>query len=181
LSPPFLSLCQKSGLITDEHPDWVGKWVYDKTRCLGPEIQVIFFRLRKFYEEETEFGGPTIPQRFDTKAAADAKNVEVRDAVEAELVIQSPKSEAGSFAIIAGDSCLLPCRYMVRNTAYSRVVSTLLKDMAGWLKNDLTSGQYRLGTERRQSGTNSWFVPKLTAAGPTPEAVRNALREKLGV
>lgn len=167
--------------MTDEHPDWVGKWVYDKTRCLGPEIQVIFFRLRKFYEEETEFGGPTIPQRFDSKAAAEAKNIEVRDVVEAELVIQCPKSETISFAIAAGELRLVPCRYMVRNTAYPRVVSTLLKDMAGWLKNDLASGQYRLSTERRQSGTNSWFVPKLTACGLTPEPVRNALREKLSV
>lgn len=178
---PYLNLGQKSGTMCDDHPDWVGKFIYDKSTCLGEEIRVVVCRLKKRYEEATEFGSAEIPQTFDTIAAAQEAGVEVRDVAEIDLLIECD-DETEQFAMLEADGkSWAPARYVVRSSAYGRTVGIVLKDLAGWLKNDLASGLYVMTAEKRSGNGNSWFVPKLATDGKVGENLRNSIREKFGV
>jgi hypothetical protein len=179
---PFLNLGQKSGTLCDNHPDWPGSFVYDKTTCLGPKIKFVPCRLCKKYEEMTEFGSADIPQVFDTIATAQEAGVEFRAMAEIDILLECNGDEMVPYAMIKVDGrSYAPARYVVRSSAYGRTVGIMLKDLAGWLKNDLASGFYSATAEKRQGNGNSWFVPKLAAAGPTSESLRAAIREKFGV
>lgn len=181
MSIPYLNLGQKSGTMCDNHPDWVGKFIYDKTACLGNEIRIVVCRLRKKYEEVTEFGSPDMPQQFDTIAAAQAAGIEVRDVAEIDVLIECD-GEMEQFAMLNdGGKCYALARYVVRSSAYGRTVGIILKDLAGWLKNDLASGFYTVTTEKRTGNGNSWYVPKLATDGKVSENLRNVIREKFGV
>jgi hypothetical protein len=178
---PYLNLGQKSGTMCDNHPDWIGGFVYDKSSFLGNEIRIVVGRLKKRYEEVLEFGSPEIPQQFDTIAAAQAAGIEVRDVAEIDVLVECNR-DMEQFAMFEADGkAYAPARYVVRSSAYGRTVGIILKDLAGWLKNDLPSGFYAMTTEKRSGNGNSWFVPKLAAAGKVSEDLRNVIREKFGV
>jgi len=179
---PYLQLGQKAGTLCDDHPEWLGKWVYDKALCLGDTISVIVCRLKKRYEEVTEFGGPDIPQQWETEAAAKAANVEFRDVCEIDLLVEVTSEDGEQFAMFeTSGKSYAPARYVVRSTALGKTMGVILKDLAGWLKNDLASGFYSIVAEKRTNGSNSWFGPKLTAAGKVSEPLRAQIREKLSV
>ena len=181
---PFLNLGQKSGMMCDEHPEWIGTWVYDKATSLGDEVKVVFCRMRKYYEEITEFGGEDIPARFataDEYREAGYNDSQIRDVAELDLLIEATEEIADNAIIDAGESCYVPARYIVRSSAYGKTVGVLLKDLAGWLKNDLASGFYTMTTEKKSGKGNTWHVPKLTTAGALPAELRAAVKETLSV
>jgi hypothetical protein len=70
---------------------------------------------------------------------------------------------------------------VVRSSAYGRTVGIILKDLAGWLKNDLASGSYTITTEKRTGNGNSWFVPSLKTAGPVSAELRAEIKNKFGI
>jgi hypothetical protein len=177
MSIPYLSLGQKSGTLCDDHPDWIGKWVYDKNTCLGPEIKVVILKLAKYYEEVTEFGGEDIPQRWDTVAEAKAAGVEYKECATVDLLFDAPAELADAGMI----GSLAPARMTVRSSSYGRVVGMVLKDLAGWLKNDLAGGYYRMSVEKKSNGSNSWFVPKLKADGKVAADVRQQIKDTFQV
>lgn len=178
---PFLNLGQKSGTMCDENPDWVGKFVYDKAFCLGADIRIVVVRLKKRYEEVTEFGSSEIPQTFDTYAAAQAAGVEVRDVAEIDLLVETTPEIEEMAMVEDGETSFAPARYVVRSSAYGRTVGIILKDLAGWLKNDLSSGFYKVTSEKRTGNGNSWFTPKMATDGKVSETLRAVIREKFGV
>lgn len=179
---PYLQLGQKAGTLCDDHPEWLGKWVYDKALCLGEEINIIVCRLKKRYEEVTEYGGGDIPQQWDTEAAAKAANVEFRDICEIDLLVEVTSEDGEQFAMLddAGKS-YAPARYNVRSTALGKTMGVLLKDLAGWLKNDLASGVYSMEAVKVTAKGNTWYTPKLTADGKVSDTLRALIREKLAV
>lgn len=180
MAVPYLSLGQKTGAMTDEHPDWLGKYVYDKMICLGDSIRIVIFRISKFYEENLPFGSEDIPRRFDKIEEAKAEGVDVRDCANIDMLIEADgeESEFGQFTI--DGKSYVPARYTVRSTAYGATVRIVVRDMAGWLKNDLSSGFYLMTTEKRTGPKGSWFVPRLKTDGKVSEELRGAIAERLG-
>ena len=178
----YLSLGQKSGTLCDDHPEWIGTWIYDKSVPLGAEIRVIFTHMRKFYEEVTEFGDGTIPSTWKTAAEAEASGLEFRDAAEFEVLIQYAGDPEGLDSVKApGGRNFLRARWTVRSSAYGRTVKILMKDYTGWLKGDLASGYYRIVTEKKTGNGNSWHVPIMKADGAVEQDVRGLLASEFGV
>lgn len=167
---PYLAICQKSGKMMDENPDWLGQFIYDKSAALGKKITVVFFKVRKFYLEDLPYGSDGIPQKFNTVAEAREAGVDFVDVAELDCLIEVPADFDGADEI-EGKS-YIPARYTVRSTAYAATVKILVKDVSLRLKGNLASGLYTIDVEKKTNGSNSWFAPKLSAAGTTPEAVQ---------
>lgn len=175
VATPYLSLGQKTGKLTDEHPEWMGKYVYDKADLLGDQIRVVVAAITKRYEEDLPFGTEEIPRRYDTKAAADAEGVQVRDVADIDLLIEVEGVPAEKATIEVDGKAYAPARYTVRSSAYGAMVKILLKDYSGWLKGNFHNGHYLIGTEKRTGPKGSWFVPRLKPDGQTSDALRAAL------
>lgn len=181
---PRLQLGAKSGKLTDEHPEWVGQWVYDGSFPLGKSVKIVVVRLSKFYEEDLEFDSEEIPRRYTTAAEARADGATVRDVanVDVLVVVQDDGGDlVGAAAFVENGAAYLPARYTVRSTAYGQTVGILLKDWAGWLKQDLASGYYQVSSSKRSNAKNSWFVPELKTAGKVEASVREQIRTKFEV
>lgn len=174
---PYLVICQKSGKLMDDHPQWLGNLIYDKALDLGKSVKAVFFRVKKYLVEDLPFGSDTIPQKFDTAAEAREAGVDVVDVAELDCLIEVPATYDGGEDI--GGKHYAPARYTVRSTAFRATVPILRKDVGLRLHGDLTAGVYDLSVEKKTYGANSWFAPKLSAAGATPEAVQNYIAEKL--
>lgn len=174
---PYLTICQKSGNLMDSHPEWLGKWVYDKAASLGDTISVVFFKVKKFYLENLPFGSDTIPRRFDTAAEAAEANCNVVDVAELDCLIEVADDFDGGKKI--GDKSYIIARYTVRSTAYGATVRVLVKDSAMRLNNNLPSGQYKLKTEKKTNGSNSWYAPVLMADGKSPEDLQEYISANL--
>ena len=179
---PYLSLGQKSGTMTDGHPEWIGKFVYDKSALLGDKIKIVAMSLKKSYEEVTEFGGDVIPQRFTTAAEARESGVEFREVGQVDLLLVAPNKELADFATVSVDGVdLLPARWVVRSSSFGRVVGVLARDHAGWLKGDFASGFYEVTTQKQTNKGNSWFVPVMRTAGKVSPELRAEIKNRLGV
>jgi hypothetical protein len=166
---PYLAICQKSGKMMDEHPDWLGQFIYDKSVALGKKINAIFFKVRKFYVEDLPYGSDGIPQKFDKIADAREAGVDFVEVGELDCLIEVPEDFDGADQV--GDKFFVPARYTVRSTAYSATVKILVKDVSLRLKGNLASGLYSIEVEKKTNGSNSWFAPKLAANGfSSPEA-----------
>lgn len=167
---PYLTLCQKSGNLMDEHPEWLGKWVYDKAASLGDKISVIFFRVKKFYVEALPYGSDTMPRRFETLAEAREAGAEVQDVAELDLLVEVPADFDGGKKI--GDKTYALARYTARSSAYGATVRILVKDTSLRLNGNLASGKYSMKAEKKTNGSNSWYAPVLSADGFAPEEVQ---------
>lgn len=177
IAMPYLSLGQKTGDLTDEHPDWLGKWIYDKTDCLGASITAVVAFITKRYEEDLPYGAEDIPRRYDKKDEADAEGVQVRDIADIDMFVEVGDELADKATLEADGKHYAPVRYTVRSTAYGATVKILLKDYAGWLKGDLRNGLYVIEAEKRTGPKGSWFAPKLKPAGATSDALKAALAQ----
>jgi hypothetical protein len=173
---PYLAICQKSGKMMDEHPDWLGQFIYDKAVALGKKISVVFFRVKKFYLEDLPYGSDGIPQKFDKIADAREAGVDFVEVAELDLLVEVPADFDGADEI--GGKHYVPARYTVRSTAYSATVKILVKDVSLRLKGNLASGLYAIEVEKKTNGSNSWFAPKLTAQGFSEQAVQDYIAEK---
>lgn len=168
---PYLSICQKTGNLMDEHPDWLGQWIYDKAAPLGKYINVVFFKVKKYFEESVPYGSDTLPQRFDTLAEARAAGVEFKDCANLDLLVEVPTDFDGAEEI--DGKGWLPARYTVRSTAYGATVKVLMKDTSFRLKGNLAAGGYKIEVEKKTNGSNSWFAPKLIANGLSSQGVQD--------
>ncbi len=179
---PYLALGQKSGMLTEDHPDRVGQFIFDKTLPLGRELNVIVCRMRKFYEEKTEYGGSEIPRRFDKAAEASEANVGVQEVAEIDLLIEATSEAAQEHAVLdhAGQS-FLAARYTVRSSAYRSAAGIIYRDYQGWLKRDLASGFYHISAAKRTGHGNTWYVPVLKTNGKVPAELRAKIKDTLGV
>jgi len=172
---PYLAICQKSGNMMDENPTWLGNFVYDKMHCLGNKLNVIFFKCKKSYVEDLPYGSEGFPQKFNTIAESREAGVAVQEVGELDCLIEVPLDFDGAEEIEGKG--YIPARYTVRSTAYGATVRILVKDVNLRLKGVLSSGMYTLAIEKKTNGINSWFAPKLSPNGPTPEAVQNFITD----
>lgn len=172
---PYLAICQKSGNMMDENPTWLGNFVYDKMHCLGNKLNVVFFKCKKSYVEDLPYGSEGFPQKFNTIAESREAGVAVQEVGELDCLIEVPLGFDGAEEIEGKG--YIPARYTVRSTAYGATVRILVKDVNLRLKGVLASGMYTLAIEKKTNGSNSWFAPKLSPNGPTPEAVQNFITD----
>ena len=172
---PYLAICQKSGNMMDENPTWLGNFVYDKMHCLGNKLNVIFFKCKKSYVEDLPFGSDAFPQKFNTIAESREAGVAVQEVGELDCLIEVPLDFEGAEEIEGKG--YIPARYTVRSTAYGATVRILVKDVNLRLKGVLSSGMYTLAIEKKTNGSNSWFAPKLSPNGPTPQEVQNFITD----
>lgn len=172
---PYLAICQKSGNMMDENPTWLGNFVYDKMHCLGNKLNVVFFKCKKSYVEDLPYGSEGFPQKFNTIAESREAGVAVQEVGELDCLIEVPLDFDGAEEIEGKG--YIPARYTVRSTAYGATVRILVKDVNLRLKGVLASGMYTLAIEKKTNGSNSWFAPKLSPNGPTPEAVQNFITD----
>lgn len=179
---PYLSLGQKSGTMTDGHPEWIGKFVYDKSALLGDKIRVVVMSMKKIYEEVTEYRSDIIPQRFATAVEARESGVEFREVAQVDLLVEATNKDLADFATVTeGAVNLIPARWVVRSSSYGRVVGTLVRDLAGWLKGDLSSGFYEVTVQKQSGKGNTWFVPVMRTAGKVSPELRAEIKNRLGV
>lgn len=172
---PYLAICQKSGKMMDDNPAWLGNFIYDKLHNLGNKLNVIFFRCKKSYVEDLPYGSDAFPQKFNTIAESREAGVAVQEVGELDCLIEVPLDFEGAEEIEGKG--YIPARYTVRSTAYGATVRILIKDVNLRLKGVLASGMYTLAVEKKTNGSNSWFAPKLSPNGPTPEAVQNFITD----
>jgi hypothetical protein len=161
--------------MMDENPTWLGNFVYDKMHCLGNKLNVIFFKCKKSYVEDLPYGSEGFPQKFNTIAESREAGVAVQEVGELDCLIEVPLDFDGAEEIEGKG--YIPARYTVRSTAYGATVRILVKDVNLRLKGVLSSGMYTLAIEKKTNGSNSWFAPKLSPNGPTPEAVQNFITD----
>lgn len=186
MATPYLSMVSKMSKIFDDHPEWLGQFVYDRQYLLGPSIKVVFLRATKAFMEDVEYGSEKIPARFSSSAdykAAGFNSQQIVEVADLDLLIQVPADAEGAADlahIVDGPDAYLLVRYPVRSTAFGRTASILAKDMNGFLKGALFNGFYDLYVsekERRQGG-GKYHVPNLRTAGATPDSLRAQIREK---
>lgn len=196
MATPYLQIMQKQSKNFDEHPDWLGQWVYDKQVPLGEEIKVVFLRSAKSYIEKTEFGSEVIPQRFtqmQEARKAGFNESDLQECADLDLLIEVDAASDGAedlaFIIEEGKAYIL-ARYSVRSTAYGKTVGILLKDASGFLTDrdangnrvgDLKNGFYMMSTDRRSNDKTSWYVPVLKTAGKTPAGLRQQINDRFSV
>jgi hypothetical protein len=183
IAKPFLSVVSKQSKIMDTHPEFMGKFLYDKTHCLGDVIRVIVFGMRKYYEEQLEEDDrDSIPQRWDSSAEAKASGLQFRDVCDIDLVIEDQTAELSDLARFEHKGkYYLPARTTVRGGAYRNTVGILLRDASGWLGKVLHSGFYEWSTEKKSNDRTTWYVPVVKADGKVPEDLRERFRQEFGV
>lgn len=182
LAIPYLSIFQKSGKNFEDHPDWLGHFVWDKEFDMGDSITVVFFRASKYYLETLPFNSEKVSARFDKME--DARNAgfnpsQLTELADLDLLIEIPAEMEGAEDLarfIVADKAYLLARYTVRSTSY-KIARVLMKDAGGWLKGNLINGKYELGTAKQVNGNNSWHAPTLKTAGGTSEGLRAAIIE----
>ena len=88
-----------------------GSMLYDKAVVLGPENRIIPFRLKKFYEDDIEFGGEDIPHRYETMEQVRAAGAVVRDVCNIDVLIESDRLPDGAYGFIHDNRAYLAARY----------------------------------------------------------------------
>lgn len=184
MAMPYLSLFSKNSKGFEEHPDWLGHWIYDKTVDLGTEIRVLFLRATKWYVENLPFGSEQIPQRFSRMQDALAAGFHesgLVDVADLDLLIELPLEAEGAADlshIIEGDKGYAMARYSVRSTAYGKTARILAKDMGGFLRGNLINGFYTIGTQQINGPKGTYFTPVLKADGKTPDTLKAQIVER---
>ena len=186
MATPYLAIFGKTTKGFEEHPDWLGQWVYDKSVPLGTELRVLFVRCTKWWVEDLPFGAEAIPQRFRTLADARAAGFnegQLKESADLDLLIEVD-AEAEGVAdlahIIDGDKGYIMARYGVRSTAYGRTVGILTKDASGYLKGNLINGFYKLTTQLKTGPKGTYFIPVLKVDGPSSPDLRKEIIARMG-
>lgn len=178
---PYITICQKSGQLFDEFPEALGKYVYDKSICLGDSIRVVVFTMAKYFIEDRVFGDTQIPKRFETHDAAVLSGLPFNDVADIHVLVEMDAPDAPSNAFVNGAKAWTAAKYTVRSSSYGRTVKFLMRDLPRWLNGDFASGIYSFGVERKVSNGNSYFVPVIKADSATPADLREYIATEFGV
>lgn len=187
MAMPYLTLVGKQSKVFDQHPDWLGQWLYDKNIPLGSVIRVVFFRSTKLWMQDLEYGSQNIPQKFTSLNAAAQAGMTEADVIptaDLDLLIEVPLSVDGAADlahIVVGDNAYILTRYTVQRSSYGKTARVLLKDAGGFLRGSLINGFYELSTKQVNGDNGSYHVPELKADGPTPLELRQEIAGRLSM
>jgi hypothetical protein len=175
---PYLNIGQRTGELTDSNPGLIGHFVYDKVFDLGEEVEVIFVSRDRFWMEDVEYGSNDIPDVFRSMEEVRAFKSDVVDVVDLNFLFATTPATKDN--VLVGTDWV-PAKARFRKGSVKATNGVLLRHLAGFLKNDLPSGKFKLKTTKKTFNSNSWYAPTLTPAGPVDEATRDEIREKFGV
>lgn len=192
---PRLNLVQKSGNLADSFSP--GSFVFEKAVTLakpGEPISATFLRLKKYYQEKIEYGTSNeMPPRYNTAQEVVANGGSLiygepryfQEVADLMVAVQAPEgldSEAEQYFIYnAGGKDYALAAYTVAASAYTSLAKRLLTDAAMNLRNGLWNGQYKVHSELRKNGTNSWYVPVGTFAGKHDAVVADYFKSLAGL
>ena len=169
---PVLKIGQKSSKEIEEHPEWLGRFIYDNSESLGDSLTVIVTRMRKYYIEDTEFGSGVLPQRYanmdEVRAAGQVGNVV--DAVDADVLIASATPEQYERCTFtdSSDNGFFPARITVRSGNLSSFTGVVVRDLGGWLRGAMETGFYTVKLVKKSNAKGSWYAITAKAAGKVP-------------
>lgn len=193
---PYLALTQKTSTVVDEHPEWLGKFVYDKGAALGlpsdpktyatnlnrvlgkDSLLVLVTGVRVDYEEKTEFGEGIIPTIWKTAKEARESGLEFQERGTLDLLIAFDGDHEQ--VVLLDGKGFLPARFVARKAGFRNTAGVVIRDSRTWLKGDTCSGWYELAVNKI-TGKNTYWVPLLKAAGSVPAELREAVRNEFSV
>lgn len=195
IRPPRINLVQKSGNLADEFSP--GSFVFEKSIVLakpGDEINVTVLRLRKYYQEKIEFGSSNeMPPRANTAEEVRALGGSLiyghdryfQEVCDVMLAIEAPENlneeQSQFFAYNVGGKNYTLAMYTVAASAYTSLAKRLFTDAALLLRAGLYTGSYKIHSELRKNGTNSWHVPVASFSGKHDEPTAESFKKLAGI
>lgn len=176
VSIPYLSIVGKTSSAMDEHPQWLGQFLYDKWLALGDKVNAVFFRVRKYYKQSLDFGSQEIPERFDRLDEAKASGVDFHEVADIDCLIEVP-AESGIGDEVGG-KYYAPARLTVQKSSYGATVPILRREFSLRLKNVLHSGLFSVEAKKRTGDKGSWYVPNLRNSGFASQELQDYIAEK---
>ena len=195
IRPPRLNLVQKSGNLADSFSP--GSFVFEKSVVLAKpseSITMTVLRLKKYYQEKVEYGTSNeMPPRFNTAQEVVANGGSLiygepryfQEVADLMVAIKAPEglddeSEQYFIYSVNGENYALAA-YTVAASAYTSLAKRLLTDASLSLRNGLWNGQYKVHSELRKNGTNSWYVPVGTFIGKHDETSAEYFKSLAGL
>jgi len=177
---PQLAVGQRMSKSLEEHPEFLGKFVYDKGESLGDTLRVIVTRMRKYYLDNTDYGSGDIPNRYanmtEVRAAGQVGNVV--DVVDVDMLVLSATDEQYERCTFTDseDHGYYPVRMTVRGGNLLSFVGVVVRDLAGWLKGCMETGFYEIRSVKKTNAKGTWYAVAAKAAGKVPEDLVNQIR-----
>lgn len=177
---PQLAIGQRMSKSLEEHPEFLGKFVYDKTEELGDKLGVIVTRMRKYYLDNTEYGSGEIPNRYanmtEVRAAGQVGNVV--DVVDVDMLVAAVNDHQYERCTFTDseDHGYYPVRMTVRGGNLLSFVGVVVRDLAGWLKGCMETGFYEIRSVKKTNAKGTWYAVAAKAAGKVPEDLVNQIR-----
>jgi len=193
---PYLALTQKASGVVDEHPEWMGKWCYDKTTIVGlpadpkqysteltrglgkDSVLGIVTKVKVGYEEKVEFDSGIIPDRWSSAAEARASGKEYQEVGTIDVLLAFD-GDHEQIRLVGGFQ-FLPARLIVKKSAYRNVAGAIVRDCSTWLHGDTCSGWYEFAVNKI-TGKQTYWSPVAKGAGKVSPELREAIRNEFGV
>lgn len=175
---PYINLGQKSGTMCDDHPEWLGHFIYDKELDLGDRFTACVWTYRKFYQEDLEYGSSEIPRRYDRIADARDEQVDVIGVAELILIFETEDETIGMFEAEGKRYGL--AKYFAKKAPMKSTLGKILLDEAGWLQGHSRNGFYEFISKKKTGNGNTWWAPEIKAAGKTPDSLKQAVGALFG-
>ena len=160
----------------------------------GDEINVTVLRLRKYYQEKIEFGSSNeMPPRANTAEEVRALGGSLiyghdryfQEVCDVMLAIEAPENlneeQSQFFAYNVGGKNYTLAMYTVAASAYTSLAKRLFTDAALLLRAGLYTGSYKIHSELRKNGTNSWHVPVASFSGKHDEPTAESFKKLAGI
>lgn len=178
---PHLSLVQRTSKVLEANPAWLGTFVYNKDEeSLGTTLEVIVVNMRKYYEQDLEFGSGELPKRYasmdEVRAAGEVGAV--KDVADVDMLVMADTPERYERCTFtdADDTGYYPVRMTVRSGNMASFVGVVIRDLAGWLKGSMESGHYTLSAVKKSNAKGTWYALVARPAGKVPEDLVNQIR-----
>lgn len=184
MAKPYLAIGARTGDLTAEHPEWIGKLVYDKALGLD-SVRIVCVGMRHGYEQDDPdaYNEGRQLQRWPNANAAKASGLPFYDTVLLDLLLEcDPDHDLAQFSMMeVGGKCYAPALFGTKKKTMSRTTGIIVRDELGWLKGDKASGFYVMRTELDKSAKNPYYFAFVKADGAVAPELRDAIREKFGV
>lgn len=181
---PYLKIGHATSKGFSDNPAMLGSFVWSEGLVLGKSLTVVFLRMAKHYQEKTEYGDQTPPQRWDRGADAVCSGLPFEEHGLLDMLIEVPADRPDledEIYTSVGEVDFLAARMDVKTRGFRNTVGVLLRDKDAWLKGFFKNGKYTLIADKKTDGKNTWYVPLLKSCGPTSNEVREEVLARFGI
>lgn len=167
--PPSLRIIGKTGKLCDKFPKNIGELLYDGEVLIGSAIKAVVVAMKFGFEQTVDYESGDIPERWETVAEAKASGLDYHPTAQVSLLLEMPEGiELGEDI---NGKFYAPALFYLKKFEVSKWNSIIRKDAQLRFKGDPRKGLYTISAELIKGTKNSWYGPKLSAAGNTPDAV----------